>query len=98
MESRKLRETIRELENNVLYPHRTAGYDHRPAAEQQNALRELREKEDALRNEEQALKSKQFAGVDIAALNDELTDLSARYSDLANQRQILKLRMNASLH
>ena len=48
----------------------------------------LREKEDILRNEEQALKSKQFAGVDIAALNDELADLSARYSDLANQRQI----------
>ena len=88
VESRKLRETIRELENNVLY---LTGQQDMTTAQQQNsktALRELREKEDALRDEEQALKSKQFAGVDIAALNDELTDLSARYSDLANQRQI----------
>lgn len=88
VESRKLRETIRELENNVLY---LTGQQDMTTAQQQNsktALRELREKEDALRNEEQALKSKQFAGVDIAALNDELADLSARYSDLANQRQI----------
>lgn len=88
VESRKLRETIRELENNVLY---LTGQQDMTTAQQQNsktALRELREKEDALRNEEQSLKSKQFAGVDIAALNDELADLSARYSDLANQRQI----------
>ena len=85
---RKLRETIRELENNVLY---LTGQQDMTTAQQQNsktALRELQEKEDALRNEEQTLKSKQFAGVDIAALNDELADLSARYSDLANQRQI----------
>lgn len=88
VESRKLRETIRELENNVLY---LTGQQDMTTAQQQNsktALRELREKENALRDEEQALKSKQFAGVDIAALNDELTDLSARYSDLANQRQM----------
>ena len=88
VESRKLRETIRELENNILY---LTGQQDMTTAQQQNsktALRELREKEDTLRNEEQALKSKQFAGVDIAALNDELADLSARYSDLANQRQI----------
>lgn len=88
VESRKLRETIRELENNILY---LTGQQDMTTAQQQSsktALRELREKEDALRNEEQALKSKQFAGVDIATLNDELADLSARYSDLANQRQI----------
>lgn len=88
VESRKLRETIRELENNILY---LTGQQDMTTAQQQSsktALRELREKEDALRNEEQSLKSKQFAGVDIAALNDELADLSARYSDLANQRQI----------
>ena len=88
VESRKLRETIRELENNILY---LTGQQDMTTAQQKNSktvLRELREKEDALRNEEQALKSKQFAGVDIAALNDELADLSARYSDLANQRQI----------
>lgn len=88
VESRKLRETIRELENNILY---LTGQQDMTTAQQQNsktALRELREKEDALRNEEQALKSKQFAGVDIAALNDELADLSTRYSDLANQRQM----------
>ena len=65
VESRKLRETIRELENNILY---LTGQQDMTTAQQQNsktALRELREKEDTLRNEEQALKSKQFAGVDI---------------------------------
>lgn len=87
VESRKLRETIRELENKILY---LTGQQDMTTAQQQNskdALRELREKENILRNEEQALKSKQFAGVDIAALNDELADLSARYSELASQPQ-----------
>ena len=78
VESRKLRETIRELENNILYL---------TGQQDMTALRELREKEDALQNEEQSLKSKQFAGVDIAALNDEMADLSARYSELASQQQ-----------
>ena len=56
VESRKLRETIRELENNILY---LTGQQDMTTAQQQSsktALRELREKEDALRNEEQALK------------------------------------------
>ena len=56
VESRKLRETIRELENNVLY---LTGQQDMTTAQQQNsktALRELREKENALRDEEQALK------------------------------------------
>lgn len=85
VECRKLREEIRELENSILY---LTGQQDMSEAQQRNsqsALQELREKEQKLAAEEQSLRDKQYAGIDISALHEELADLSAQYQEIAGQ-------------
>lgn len=82
-ECRKLREEIRELESSILY---LTGQQDMSAAQQESsrsALRELREQEQKLAAEERTLRDRQFAGVDISALHEELAKLSAQYREIA---------------
>lgn len=82
-ECRKLREEIRELESSILY---LTGQQDMSAAQQESsrsALRELREQEQKLAAEERTLRDRQFAGVDISALHEELAELSAQYREIA---------------
>lgn len=82
-ECRKLREEIRELESSILY---LTGQQDMSAAQQESsrsALRELREQEQKLAAEERALRDRQFAGVDISALHEELAELSTQYQEIA---------------
>lgn len=82
-ECRKLREEIRELESSILY---LTGQQDMSAAQQESsrsALRELREQEQKLAAEERALRDRQFAGIDISALHEELAELSAQYQEIA---------------
>lgn len=82
---KRQREAIRELEEDVIYL--TGQKD---LAETQDRDGEKKTEERAARLAELdaeigTLKEKQFSGLDLAGLREQLTDLSARYEDMAKE-------------
>lgn len=82
---KRQREAIRELEEDVIYL--TGQKD---LAETQDRDGEKKTEERAARlaeldTEIGTLKEKQFSGLDLAGLREQLTDLSARYEDMAKE-------------
>ena len=81
---KKLRDRVRELDDSVLYLQGQQDLADQQGRTADDAVKKLTERLTALREEERALKEKQFSGMSVSAMQEELVDLSARYSDLAS--------------
>ncbi len=81
------REKIRSLEEHITYV--TGQRDQAAAQKQRNMERSqsLPQRYDALQKELAGLKEKQFSGMDVAAMNERLMDLSGRYSEARRDGQ-----------
>lgn len=80
---KRVRESIRELEKSILY---LEGQQDMAAEQSRNrdaTISVLTGQITALQDEIGKLEEKQFSGMDVASLQDELANLSARYSELA---------------
>ncbi len=79
----KLREDVRELERDLIYL--TGQKDLRESQREQaeKARTELTDKLDQLRSECEILSLRRFDGLDTEAMQENLTELSTRYSELA---------------
>ena len=80
---KRRREEIRDLEQNVIY---LSGQRDLLAAQRTNgaeSLRAIQERRNELIRERDALEEKRFAGLDMAAMQEQLVDLSARYDEMA---------------
>jgi hypothetical protein len=80
-----LREEVRELEDSILY---LQGQQDLAAAQSEQGdqtTRELNERLTALRQEQAELEQKRFEGLDTSAMQRELVELSAQYSDLSGE-------------
>ena len=84
---RTRRETIRSLEEKIVYI--TGQRDQAAAQRQRNAERSqaLPQQYESLQQELAGLKEKQFAGLDVAAMNEKLMECSARYSETRRDGQ-----------
>lgn len=84
---RTRRETIRSLEEKIVYI--TGQRDQAAAQKQRNAERSqvLPQQYESLQQELAGLKEKQFAGLDVAAMNEKLMECSARYSETRRDGQ-----------
>lgn len=81
------REKIRSLEERITYV--TGQRDQAAAQKQRNIERSqsLPQRYDALQKELAGLKEKQFSGMDVAAMNEQLMELSGRYSEARRDEQ-----------
>ncbi len=79
---KKLREDIREAESTITYLQGQQDMADSQHQTQAKTITELTERLNALQQEQEELESKQFAGMDLPAMQNELADLSARYSEL----------------
>ena len=93
------REEIHNLRENILYLAGQKDYASTQNKDQEQRAQELGQRHDDLRRELSLLEEKRFAGMDIAAMQERLADLSARYEELAgssgsneNQVQAAALR------
>lgn len=93
------REEIRNLRENILYLTGQKDYASSQTKDQEHRTQELEQRYSDLKRELSSLEEKRFAGMDVAAMQERLTDLSARYEDLAgsnspneNQVQAAALR------
>lgn len=84
---RARREKIRSLEEKITYI--TGQRDQAAAQKQHNAERRqsLPQRYDSLQKELAGLKEKQFAGLDVAAMNEKLMECSERYSEARRDGQ-----------
>lgn len=80
---KKLRDRVRELDDSVLYLQGQQDLADQQGRTADDAVQKLSERLTALQAEECALKEKQFSGMSVSTMQEELVDLSARYSDLA---------------
>lgn len=78
------RAEIRELEERVIYLNGQKDLAESQGRDREQTLRELSQRLESLRAELSALEEKQFAGMDIRAMQDRMVELSARYGE-ANQ-------------
>lgn len=79
---KKLREDIRDMENAVTYLQGQQDMAELQRQDLEKEVARLTARVELLRGEQTALEEKQFAGMDVAAMQEELADLSARYSEL----------------
>lgn len=84
---RRLRESVHDAESTITYLQGQQDLANSQQTAQANALAELTQKRDRLQAECDALEKKQFAGVDRAALQDELAACSARYTELLQDQR-----------
>ena len=83
---KQLRESVRELENSVIYLQGQMDMADSQRAERQKTLKALKAKLSELYEEQNALETKRYADMDRAEMEAMLTDLSAQHSDIANDR------------
>ncbi|MEG1525739.1 MAG: AAA family ATPase [Clostridia bacterium] len=81
---KKLRDRVRELDDSVLYLQGQQDLADQQGRAAEDAVQKLTERLAALQEEECSLKEKQFSGMSVSTIQEELVDLSARYSDLAS--------------
>ncbi|MEG2678652.1 MAG: AAA family ATPase, partial [Oscillospiraceae bacterium] len=82
---KRLRENIRELEESVIY---LTGQKDLVEAQGQNGEKKAAERGErltVLNSEIQALEDRQFLGLDLTDLREQMIDLSARYEELAKE-------------
>ena len=77
----KKRAEIRELENHIIYLNGQKDLAVSQGRERRQAAQALAQSLEAVRSELAALEEKQFAGMDVPALQEHLVDLSARYGE-----------------
>lgn len=93
----KKRAEIRELENHIIYLNGQKDLAVSQGREQKQAAQALAQNLEAMRSELAALEEKQFAGMDVPALQEQLVDLSARYGEGHRDDQAETAQRRASL-
>ena len=83
---KQLRKDIRELENSVIYLQGQQDLALSQQKDGQARRAELEAKRSSIQEEKQTLETKRYAGIDTAELESALTDLSAQYSELFNDK------------
>ncbi len=78
---KRLREDIRELEENVIYLTGQKDLAETQGRSNQKSLLDLTEKKKALTEEMALLKEKQFEGLSVSRLQEQLVELSSRYDE-----------------
>lgn len=91
------RAEIRELENHIIYLNGQKDLAVSQVRDRKQAARELAQSLESLRSELTALEEKQFAGMDVSALQEQLVDLSARYGESNRDDQVEAAQRRASL-
>lgn len=81
------RAEIRELENHIIYLNGQKDLAVSQGRERRKSAQELSQNLEAMRSELAALEEKQFAGMDVSALQEQLVDLSARYGESNRDEQ-----------
>ena len=83
---KRLREKVRESESTLIYLQ--GQLDMAQSQTMENTAKEnaLKARLAELAAEQAKLKAKQFEGIDVSALQSQMADLSAQYSDLAGDR------------
>ncbi len=81
------REEIRNLEERIVYI--TGQRDQAAAQNRSNTEKHktLPQRYDALKQELSALEARQFSGMDVSAMHDQLLEFSARYSEVRRDEQ-----------
>ena len=93
----KKRAEIRELENHIIYLNGQKDLAVSQGRERRQAAQALAQSLEAVRSELAALEEKQFAGMDVPALQEHLVDLSARYGESHRDDQAETAQRRASL-
>lgn len=75
------RADVRNLEENILYMQGQRDQAESQGKHQQKAAEDAAQKQAALQAELTALEEKQFAGLDISAMQEQLVELSGRYDE-----------------
>lgn len=91
------RAEIRELENHIIYLNGQKDLAVSQGRDRKQAAQELVQSLESLRSELTALEEKQFAGMDVSALQEQLVDLSARYGESSRDGQAEAAQRRASL-
>lgn len=79
---KRLRESIREMESTINYLQGQQDMADAQYQAREKAVSDLSMQAETLRSEQKALEEKQFCGMDISKMQNELMDLSARYSEV----------------
>ena len=82
---KKRREEVRELENDVIYLTGQKELAESQRDEARNKLDTLTERIAALTMERDTLESKRFEGVDVSDVQEQLSELSARYEEMTRE-------------
>ncbi|WP_409969824.1 AAA family ATPase [Bengtsoniella intestinalis] len=96
---KKLRGEIRSLEESIIYLTGQKDLAEQQAETMQTSYADLRNRLTMLAEEETALKNKQFEDLSIPQMQEQLVDLSGRYSDVAKddtqmRQQLLETEIN----
>lgn len=73
---------IRELEEHIIYLNGQKDFAENQGRDRKQAIQTLSERLELLRGEQASLEEKQFAGMDVPAMQDRLVELSARYGEM----------------
>lgn len=84
---KRLRENIQEMESSVIYLQGQLDMAKAQKHSQENTVSELSKQIELLRSEQKALEEKQFAGLDVSAIREELGRLRERYRNLLHTLQ-----------
>lgn len=84
---KQLRENIRETENTITYLQGQQDMADSQQLAKSSTVAELSERLEHLQAECRTLEEKQFSGMNVAALQEELVEYSARYSELLQELQ-----------
>lgn len=93
----KKRAEIRELENHIIYLNGQKDLAVSQGRERKQAAQELAQNLESMKSELAALEEKQFAGMDVPALQEQLVDLSARYGENNRDDKVETAQRRASL-
>lgn len=91
------RAEIRELENHIIYLNGQKDLAASQGHDRKQAAQELTQNLESMMSELAALEEKQFAGMDVSALQEQLVDLSARYGESNQDEQAEATQRRASL-
>lgn len=91
------RAEIRELENHIIYLNGQKDLAVSQGRDRKQAAQELAQNLESMKSELAALEEKQFAGMDVSSLQEQLVDLSARYGESNRDEQAEITQRRASL-
>lgn len=94
---KRLRESIREAESTITYLQGQQDMADSQQSAKSVKIEELTKQLKALQSECRALEEKQFSGMDVSAMQEELAECSARYSELIQDLQVRTMQTDDRL-